>query len=398
MRYNRIMKKSFSIAYTILVVLLLLGILVFFGRETMQARSARIADFETRAQEYSRRLADTLVEYRDVNKEVAVAKSIMEADPSLVALQVYSHDDGLRLSVVKPAAENFSRTAIIESEGMKGFLASLRYHTVGRPMAVTDMQGMEAVFIGTTLTGAEIRTNLLILLITVLGLFIITIVLILLRPGSSGEFDNDEDEDEEEFEQDFEEAFEEDSRSPGEISEDGTDFHLPSMSEDFDISPDFSDSMNLEEDFDFLETKEDSPFIQRLGKELERAASFNQDLTLLVFRPGFGMESSIREAFEYDDLMFNLDNGNLAVIEMNKDLDTVLAATEDLIRRIISYADTRETRAGIASRNGRLLEPDRLIKEALAALERTTEDTNIVAFRSNPERYREYLRKSNKKA
>ncbi len=394
------MKKSFSITYTVIVVLILLGVLVYFGRATLHSRSARIADFETRSQEYTRRLADTLVMDRDVNRESAIAENLMKGDPSLVAVQVYSRTDGLRLSVVKPAAEQFSRTPISDSEGPDGFMASWRYHTVSHPMSISDMPELEAVFIAATLTGAEIRSSLLIILITVLGLFLLTLLLILIRPGMAAQGVSDEEYDEACTEEETE-GF----RPPGDISTDGADFHLPSIEDGLTEADDLSETLSLDEHFELpdlddeeLMADEDADFVTRLGHELEKAASFNQDLTLLIFRCDESSSGRIRAAFNHDDLCFDLQNGQIAIVEVNKDLDETLESVEELVLNIISTEGHRHTRAGLSTRNGRLMEGERLFREALAALDKTTEETNIVAFRPDPQKYREYLRNKQEEA
>ena len=407
------MKKSVSILYTVFVVVILLGVIAYYGWDIYQSRSERIADFESRTEGYTRRLAESLEGKRDVKAEVAIAEELMKSDPSLIAVQVYSHDDGLRLSVVKPSAGDFSRTSLAESDGFDGWISSLRYHRVSKPMRIEDMQGLEAIYVSTTLSGAEIRNNLLIILITVAGLFVITLLLILIRPGRDAAKVSDDDMNDMDHENhdDLDDFASPSSRS--DIDDDGGfDIDLPDFDEtdrldDSDLlgsSPDFSETLLMEDDFslpdldDFSSLSIDegavprSKMIERLDKELERAASFNQDLSLLLFNPGGASENQIRDSFNFEDLVFVLDDGKIAVIEINKDLDTVLSFTEDLVRSLIENLKNRRTRAGIASRNGRLISAERLFSEALGALNRTDGEKNIVAFRSDPEKYREYLR------
>ena len=66
--------------------------------------------------------------------------------------------------------------------------------------------------------------------------------------------------------------------------------------------------------------------------------------------------------------------------------------TEEFIRDRIDKTGSRGMRAGIASRNGRLISAERLFNEAENALRKTDETKNIVAFRSDPEKYREFLK------
>jgi len=51
---------------------------------------------------------------------------------------------------------------------------------------------------------------------------------------------------------------------------------------------------------------------------------------------------------------------------------------------------------GISSRSGRLVDADRLVGEAFAALNKARDerDTHIMAFRPDPEKFRAYLANS----
>ena len=396
------MKKTVSIIYTVFVVVALLCVIAFFGWKTYQSRALRISDFIARTDEYTHRLSESLSDYRDVDTEVAVAEKLMADDPALIAIQVYSHDDGLRLSVVKPVAGEFSRTPIADSDRFDGFPAGIRYHKVNKSMRVADMQGLEVTFVSAILSGAEIRNNLMIILITVLGLFAITLVLILIKPREQS-MEEDETSD---YQSD--DIMDDTSAFAG--SDD--DFNLPDFDQADRIdendllqsSPEFGESMLMEDDFS-LPDLDDMPsdtagiismpgneMISRLELELERAASFNQDLSLLVFNGRSNAEEHIRSSYTYKDLVFVLDNGEVAVIEINKDLDTSLSMTEEFIRDRIDKTGSRGMRAGIASRNGRLISAERLFNEAENALRKTDETKNIVAFRSDPEKYREFLK------
>jgi len=390
------MKKTVSVIYTVFVVAALLCVIAFFGWKTYQSRALRISDFVARTDEYTLDLSKTLAENRDVDTEVAVAEKFMEENPSLIAVQVYSHDDGLRLSVVKSTAGDFARKPIAGSDRFDSFPARIRYHKITKPMHVADMQGLEATYISATLSGAEIRNNLMIILITVVGLFAITLVLILVKPKESfGESDNKD---------------EDDSLSD---SNDNDDFSLPDFdpantldeNDLFGSGPEISDSLSMDDDFSLPELDDfsdnpaavppplpESEILNRRELELERAASFNQDLSLLIFSGTPDAEENIRNSYTYEDLVFPLENGNVAVIEINKDLDTALSLTEGFVKERIETYSSRDLRVGIASRNGRLISAGRLFNEADNALVKTDEEKNIVAFRSDPEKYREYLK------
>jgi len=395
------MKKTVSVVYTVFVVAALLCVIAFFGWKTYQSRAVRISDFVARTDEYTLLLSEALSGNRDVDTEVSMAEKFMENNPFLIAVQVYSHDDGLRLSVVKSAAGEFSRQPITGSDRFDRFPARIRYHKVTKPMHVTDMQGLEATFVTAVLSGAEIRNNLMIILITVIGLFAITLVLILVKPADlTEEEDNLREVDSHYDAEDFpEEGEDEDFSLPDLDSSDALD-----ENDLFGSGPEVSESIPLDEDFslpdleDFSDTPSesrpptDNSAINRLELELERAASFNQDLSILIFSGAADIEEQIRKSYAYEDLVFNLDDASVAVIEINKDLDTALSVTEGFLKERIESTGSRDLRVGIASRNGRLISAGRLFNEAENALEKTDNEKNIVAFRSDPEKYREYLK------
>jgi len=393
------MKRTVSVVYTVFVVAALLCVIAFFGWKTYQSRAVRISDFVARTDEYTLALSSSLAENRDVDTEVSIAEKFMEENPSLIAVQVYSHDDGLRLSVVKSAAGEFSRIPIAGSDRFDGFPAGIRYHKITKPMHVSEMQGLEATFVAATLSGAEIRSNLMVILITVIGLFAITLVLILVKPKELID-ESEEEEKDESLAESFSEDFSDD------------DFGLPDISpadsldenDLFGSGPEISETIPMDDDFSLPELDDlpeessavppiaEKEVIDRLELELERAASFNQDLSLLVFSGSSDTAEAIRNSYTYEDLVFTLNNGNAAVIEINKDLDTTLSITENFIKDHIDKSGNRNLRVGIASRNGRLISAGRLFNEADNALNKTDEEKNIVAFRSDPEKYREYLK------
>jgi len=137
---------------------------------------------------------------------------------------------------------------------------------------------------------------------------------------------------------------------------------------------------------------------ERLGLELERAASFDQDLVLIIIRNNSftpenmdSLTSMIKEKYTYHDLVFEAGETGLAVIDPNKDLDDAIADVQDLMKKIEDSLGNSETKAGLSSRNGRLISGSRLIREANSSLNKSDEDNPIVGFRSDPERFREYL-------
>lgn len=392
------MKKTGPVLYTIFVIIVLIGVIGYFVWESFDIRAKRIANFTDLTQGYTRQLADSLVGDRNIDSETAIAESMLKNNPILIAVQVYSYDEGLRLSVVKATAGEVGSTAIADSDFFKSLLNRIRYQVVIHPMRIDSMPGMEAYFVGITLTNAEIRANLLIILITVAGLFIITLAVIFLQPRtvnndeiedsmSSPEIHDNDDEDIEELDiSSLEEEVDEDDM----IADDLDDFSF-----DIDIgeSPNFDDELpdidEMQEDIS-MDTK--AKFIERLDSELERAASFNQDLAIIFYNTGGIDDEKIRNAYDFKDLIFTLENNMFAVIEINQDLDQAMVNAENIVRDSIIRSGNTRIRVGITSRNGRLISAERIYNEAITALNKSDKEQNIVAFRTDPQKYREYIK------
>jgi hypothetical protein len=142
---------------------------------------------------------------------------------------------------------------------------------------------------------------------------------------------------------------------------------------------------------------------KRLSLELERAAFNDQDLTLVITRlPGLAPGSSryrwmarlLLENFKFEDLIFEYGQDSFAVVLTNTDLDQGIRATEEFQRKnAAGLAKERiEPVYGLSSRNGRLIEGPRLLKEANAAVDRAKETQGrIVGFRPDPQRYRQHI-------
>lgn len=448
-----VMNRTVSVIYSVLVVIVLIGVIGYYGWNTYDSRAARIGQFLVRSENYAELLSDSLIDSRDVNAEVEFAEKLIAGDTELAALQVHSPSDGLRISVVKPPASEFRSLPLAGSARFSGFFSRIRYRIVRRPMPVEGLPDLEAYFLLVTLSSAELRNNLLIILVTILGLLIITLAMIFIRPAESraadpnpddGAADNSEDDSSlpDDFSDDFADDFSE--ALPDDLSDDlpdGLDDDLPDalsddplsdvnhagadelpISDDFDFGdfdeadqldendlwgskPEIGDSVSLDDTVDIpdlddfpppeAETDSGEDILKRLQLELERAASFHQDLSLIVFSD-IGEDSGIPDSFINQDLIFNMDNGRLGVIEVNKNLDETLAGTEDILRGRIQTAGNRSARAGIASRNGRLISAENLWNEAENALFKTDESNNIAAFRADPEKYRRYLKEKSR--
>ena len=152
----------------------------------------------------------------------------------------------------------------------------------------------------------------------------------------------------------------------------------------------------------------------RLKSELHRCASFEQDLVLLTMElkyPEIISDSTFGEFteeavnfFTTRDLIFGKGENGIIVIMPNINLDHGIMRTEEFHNRIITklplvFASGKgeegiELCIGISSRSGRLIEASRLMLESSSALEKAMTDpvSKIVAFKSDPEKYREFIK------
>jgi hypothetical protein len=148
---------------------------------------------------------------------------------------------------------------------------------------------------------------------------------------------------------------------------------------------------------------------QRLGSELERAAASDQDLALLLVGStslsGTDYEllaKYLLESFPFRDLAFEYGPGSVAVILPDRDLDRGLQEARHFQNRLrtMSWSGAARPAMGLSARNGRLVSPNRLLKEAAQALKQAEGESNgrIVAFRADPDRYRQQVARRVKSA
>jgi len=147
---------------------------------------------------------------------------------------------------------------------------------------------------------------------------------------------------------------------------------------------------------------------QRLGFELERAASFDQDLALIYVRldASSGLRSPrevyrraaelVLNHFPFKDLVFEYGQDGFAVILPDKDLDQALKTTEALKKNVETYDWSGQKvtlSCGLSARNGRLISQERLILEAQRSLQKAVCEggNQILAFRVDPDKYRQVV-------
>ncbi len=144
----------------------------------------------------------------------------------------------------------------------------------------------------------------------------------------------------------------------------------------------------------------------RLDSELARAASSEQDLSLfLITIENFDFRNAIipqltnilLEKFKFRDLIFEYGTNGFAAIIQGMNLDRAMSLSQDLYTEISALLVNNQMNnkfgIGITTRSLRLITGNRLIEEALQALNKAFDEEGlpIVAFRVNPDKYRQYL-------
>lgn len=144
----------------------------------------------------------------------------------------------------------------------------------------------------------------------------------------------------------------------------------------------------------------------RLEAELVRAASSEQDLALVVLRVSGLLHtdlvsrkiaSVLVETFKFRDMVFEFGQDGFAALMQNMNLDQMMKTADGLYAQIdamlMDMGFDGRIAIGITTRTARLLPAKRMIEEACNAARKAEEEPNlpIVAFRANPEKYRNYI-------
>ena len=147
---------------------------------------------------------------------------------------------------------------------------------------------------------------------------------------------------------------------------------------------------------------------QRLKFEINRTASFNQDMVLSYIsidqykklksfeKIRVDIAQIILDIFPFQDLAFEYGENCYAVILPDQNLNEGIKNMEIFLKKIMQSVfmdQTVSVSIGLSSRNGRLLNENILMKETEIALEKAIEagGYRIVAFKSDPDKYRKTL-------
>lgn len=145
---------------------------------------------------------------------------------------------------------------------------------------------------------------------------------------------------------------------------------------------------------------------ERLSNELRRAAAFDEDLVIALIHCRNALEDRLtyiqlaqrlKDHFTFHDLLFEMEHDKMAIILPNTDLEQGINELSDFQKKVYKESGeklcTFDIKIGLSSRNGRLINSDRILKEARAALRKAEHDieTNLVGFRPDPGKFRSFL-------
>jgi hypothetical protein len=175
-----------------------------------------------------------------------------------------------------------------------------------------------------------------------------------------------------------------------------------------DISEDeFAGLFPKEEDeptYTELGVNREASLTKKLEDELYRSEAFSQDLALIIMKTpddsdGTMLSDLAAEAVDFfvlRDMVFEKGDAGIAVIAQNTDIDIAFNKAVEFRASLLDKRPEQNLKlfVGVSSRCNRDdVEPNRLIREAEAALAKASETAPIVAFRVDPEKYKEFLKK-----
>ncbi|MBO7093497.1 MAG: hypothetical protein J6W33_01135 [Spirochaetia bacterium] len=132
---------------------------------------------------------------------------------------------------------------------------------------------------------------------------------------------------------------------------------------------------------------------------ITESISLKKDLVLAEFKftavPGSDLwklaGEVATECFTLNDLRFAVSEDKFAVIFPDRDLHEGLALSQNFAKSFSVMSGKNILYAGLSSRNGREMDAERLMTETKAALFKCTDEENIVALETDPEKYRDFI-------
>jgi hypothetical protein len=159
----------------------------------------------------------------------------------------------------------------------------------------------------------------------------------------------------------------------------------------------------------------DTVIQEKLDSELGVCALVDKDLTLLLMKtipaPGFSDDDSVNQKlmeqaehyFDRIGFVYERGAGGFALIQSGDGLEESFSRARlfrDLIVKDIPklFPSLSDLRVGLSSRNNRLVRADQLFLETSRALDKTGPDSPLVAFKSDPEKYKAFMQSRKKPA
>jgi hypothetical protein len=180
-----------------------------------------------------------------------------------------------------------------------------------------------------------------------------------------------------------------------------------------DQEPDFS-----EEPLEDIPSVSPPTIREKLDEELGRCTDADQDLTLIFMELSLGAGSGIgddavvyrtfigraRQFFTDRDLVLENGDRGISIFLPGASLEDSFDKARQFHSRMLTalpeiFTAGNDLRIGISARSGRILGADRLLLEASKALERAGQEPEspIVAFKSDPEKYRAFVQSHGKR-
>jgi hypothetical protein len=164
---------------------------------------------------------------------------------------------------------------------------------------------------------------------------------------------------------------------------------------------------------------EESATREKLDEELRRCSDAELDLTLIIMelgpKAGAGIgddtvvyrtfSGRVRQFFTSWDLVIEKGDRSISVILPGSNLEEGFTKARQFHHQMLTglpelFINKADLRIGLSARSGRILGTDRLLLEASKAVERAglEPESPIVAFKSDPEKYKAFVQKQGKKA
>ena len=145
---------------------------------------------------------------------------------------------------------------------------------------------------------------------------------------------------------------------------------------------------------------------KKLKYELEKAASFDQDVSFAIIsfeNSGVNFKQIKKDLIDTVNSYFSMDlsfeygKKGISLIIPDNTLEQAISEVKAFIVRLEQLFSLHNLKAGLSSRNGRIISPSIIINEAEGALKKAFKEPerNLIAFRSDPEKYRQYISSKN---